>query len=117
MTYPSRTQAEDIGSAIKKIDEWLGKPVVITCNDVTAVQLPQGIDCACHTTGVESVVFNTGIDKMRYAFNPNVHSGYHSYVGGPAVLGASSTTFLNKMPGIPWFFGMEREKDTLRFEQ
>ena len=33
------------------------------------------------------------------------------------MLGASSTTFLNKMPGIPWFSGTAREKDTVRFEQ
>ena len=31
--------------------------------------------------------------------------------------GASGTTFLNKMPGIPWFSGTKREKDTVRFEQ
>ena len=30
---------------------------------------------------------------------------------------ASGTTFLNKMPRLPWFSGMEREKDTVRFEQ
>ena len=35
----------------------------------------------------------------------------------PAVLGASGTTFLNKMPGISWISGTEREKDTVRFEQ
>ena len=29
VTYPSRMWAEDIGSSIKKINEWLGKPVVI----------------------------------------------------------------------------------------
>ena len=45
------------------------------------------------------------------------YSGYHSYAGGPAVLGSSGTTFLNKMPGIAWFSGMEREKDTVRVEQ
>ena len=33
------------------------------------------------------------------------------------MLGASGTTFLNKIPGIPWFSGMEREKDAVRFEQ
>ena len=37
--------------------------------------------------------------------------------GGPTVLGVSGTTFLNEMPGIPWFSGMEREEDTVRFEQ
>ena len=31
--------------------------------------------------------------------------------------GASGTTFLNKMPGIPWFSGTEREKDTAKFDQ
>ena len=62
VTYPSGIQADDIGSAIEKINEWLGKPVVITCDEVTAVQLPQVIEHACHTTGVESVVFNTRLD-------------------------------------------------------
>ena len=31
--------AEEIGVATEKIDNWLGKPVVITCNEVTVVQL------------------------------------------------------------------------------
>ena len=61
-----------------------------------------------HTTGVESVVFNTGVDNMRSDSNPSVHSGYHSYAGGPAVPEASGTTFLNIMSGIPWFSGTER---------
>ena len=42
VTYSSGILAEEIGMAIEMIDEWLGKPVVITCNEVTAVQLPQG---------------------------------------------------------------------------
>ena len=37
VTYSSEILAEEIGSAIEKIDEWLGKPVVITCDEVTAV--------------------------------------------------------------------------------
>ena len=65
VTYPSGIWAEDIGSAIKKINEWLGKPIVITCDEVTAVQLPQVIEHACHSTGVESVVFNTRVDDIR----------------------------------------------------
>ena len=40
-----------------------------------------------------------------------------AYVGSPAVLVASGTTFLSKMPGIPQFPGTEREKDTVRFQQ
>ena len=39
--------AEENGSAIEKIDEWLGKPVVITCDEVTPVQLPQVIEHMC----------------------------------------------------------------------
>ena len=70
VTYPSEIWAEDIGSAIKKINEWLGKPVVVTCDEVTAVQLPQVIKCACHTTGVESVVFNARVNDMRSGSNP-----------------------------------------------
>ena len=71
---------------LKRLIEWLGKPVVITCDKVTTMQLPQVVDCVHHTTGVESVVFNTRLDEMRTDSNPSVHSGYHSYAGGPAVL-------------------------------
>ena len=38
--------AEEIGTAIEKINNWLGKPVVITCDDVTVAQLPHVLDCA-----------------------------------------------------------------------
>ena len=70
-----------------------------------------------NTTGVESVVFNTRLQEMRIDSNPSVHSGYHSYAGRPAVLGASGTTFLNKIPGIPCFSGSEQERNTVQFEQ
>ena len=86
VTYSSGILAEGIGSLFEKINGWLGKPVVITCDEVTAFQLPQVIKSACQTTVVESVVFNTGVDDMRSDFNPSFHSGYHNYVGGPAVL-------------------------------
>ena len=109
VTYSLGILAEEIGSAIEKIDEWLGKPVVITYDEVTTVQLPQVIECACHTTGVESVVFNTRIDEMKSDSNPSVHSN----AGGPSVQGVSGTTFLNKIPRLPWFYGMERERRTL----
>ena len=105
VTYSSGILAEDIGSVIKKINEWLGKPVVITCDEVTAVQLPQVIEHVSHTTGIESVVFNTRLDEIRTDSNPSVHSGYHSYAGSPALLGASGTTFPNTIPGIPCFSG------------
>ena len=52
VTYSSGILADEIWSTIEKIDEWLGKPVVITCDEVTTAQFPQVIECVCHTTGV-----------------------------------------------------------------
>ena len=72
VTYPFNIPFTDIGPAIEKIGEWLCKPLVITCDEVTTVQLPQVIEHVCHTTGVESVVFNTRLDDMRT--NSSVHS-------------------------------------------
>ena len=117
VTYSSVILAKEIGSAIEKIEEWLGKPVVITCDEVTTAQLPQVIEHAHHTMGVESVVFNTRFDDMQSDSNHSVHSGYHGYVGSLAVLGASGTTFLDKIPSIPCFSGTKQEKDSVRFEQ
>ena len=57
--------------------------------------------------GVESVVFNTRIDYMQSDSYESVQRGYHSYAGGPAVLGALGTTILNKIPSIPCFSGTE----------
>ena len=42
-----------LGPIMKKIDEWLGKPVVITCDEVTTAQLPQVIEHAYYTMEVE----------------------------------------------------------------
>ena len=56
--------ADDIGSAIEKIDKWLGKSVIITHDEVTAAQLPEGLEQEHQTTGVESVVFNMGLDEI-----------------------------------------------------
>ena len=64
LTYSSGILAEEIGSAIEKINEWLGKPVVITCDEVTTAELSQVIKFVHCTTGVESVVFNTRIDDV-----------------------------------------------------
>ena len=116
-TYSSGILADEIGSAVEKIEDWLGKAVVITCDEVTTTQLLQVIECAWHTMGVESVVFNTRVDDMQSDSNQSVQSGYHSYAGGPAVPGASGTTILNKIPSIPHFSGTKREKDTVQFEQ
>ena len=35
-TFAAGILAEEIGIAIERIDNWLGKPVVITCDEVTA---------------------------------------------------------------------------------
>ena len=114
VTYSSGILPYEIASAIEKIDEWLGKPVVITCDEVTTAQLLEVIECMCCTMGVESVLFNTRMDNMQSDSN---QSGNHSYTGGPVVLGASGTTILNKIPSIPHFSGAECEKDTVKFEQ
>ena len=37
VTYSSGILAEKIESAIERIDEWLSKHVVITCDEVTAI--------------------------------------------------------------------------------
>ena len=63
-----------LGLPLKKIDEWLGKPVVIICDEVTTAQLPQVIECTHHITGVESVAFNTRVDEMKSDSNSSVHS-------------------------------------------
>ena len=42
--YAAGILAEEIGTAIEKIDNWLGKPVVITWDEVTMAQLPHVLD-------------------------------------------------------------------------
>ena len=44
-TYAVYIFAEKIGTAIEKINNWLGKPVVITCNQATPAQLPHVLEC------------------------------------------------------------------------
>ena len=45
-TFAAGILAEEIGIAIERIDNWLGKPVVITCNGVTRAQLSRVLECA-----------------------------------------------------------------------
>ena len=45
-TFAVGILAEEIGIAIERIDNWLGKPVAITCNEVTVAQLPHVLECA-----------------------------------------------------------------------
>ena len=59
---------------------------------------------------MELVVFKNRVgDDMQTDSVHSVQSGYTSYAGGPAVLGASGTTILKKIPDIPCFLGTERE--------
>ena len=63
-TFAAAILAEEIGTAIEGIDNWLGKPVVITCDEVTMAQLPHVPKCAQHINGVELVVLIT--EQMIY---------------------------------------------------
>ena len=81
------TLADEIGSAIEKIGDWLGKPVVITCGKVTQAQLPGVIKHVQQIRGVESVVFNKRMDDLQSDSIHSVQSGYPGSAGGPAVLG------------------------------
>ena len=64
VTYQSRISAKNVGSTSEKINKWLGKPVVIPCNEVTATQLPKVLECQGHTTGLESMVLNIGLEEI-----------------------------------------------------
>ena len=57
------------------------------------------------------------MDDLYSDLLQSVQSGYHSNAASPAMLGATAPTILNKIPGIPHFSGIEREKDTVQFKQ
>ena len=116
-TYAAGILAEEIKTAIETIDNWLRKPVVIICDEITMAQLPHVLDHVQHTTGVELVVFNCKMDDLHSDLFQSVQSGHHSKAASPTVLGAIGPTILNKIPGIPHFLGTERGKDTVQFKQ
>ena len=86
-TYATDILAEEIGTAIERIDNWLGKPVVIMCDEVTVAELPHMLDCVQHILGVELVVFNHRMDDSHSDFFQSVQSGHHSHVANPTALG------------------------------
>ena len=45
-TYAASILAGEIGAAIEKIKNWLGKLVFITCNEVITAQLPDVLEHA-----------------------------------------------------------------------
>ena len=59
------------------------------------------------------VVFNHRTDDLHSDSLQSVHNGHPR----PVALGAVGHPILNKIPGIPQFFGTEREKNTVQFEQ
>ena len=111
--------AEEIGVAIEKIDNWLGKPVVITCNEVTAwYNFPM---CSnVHNVSVQksdSVVFNPKTDDLHSDSLQTIPNEPHSLMVSPAPLKPVDQPVLNMIPGMPRLSGTEREKDTVQFEQ
>ena len=43
--YAASILAEEIGAAIEKIENCLGKPVVLTCNEVATADLTHILEC------------------------------------------------------------------------
>ena len=116
-TFAASILAEEIGIAIEKIDNWLGKLVVITCNEVTMVQLPHVLKHVHHISGADSVVFHPKTDDLHSDSLQSIPNEPHSLMTSPAPLKTVGQPLLNTIPGIPQFSGTEREKDTVQFEQ
>ena len=57
------------------------------------------------------------MDDLHSDSFQSVQSGHHSHVASPPVVEALGPTILNKIRGIPFFLGTEREKVTVQFEQ
>ena len=87
-TFAVGTLAEEIRTAIEKIDNWLGKPIVITCDEVTMAQLPHVLECARHINGVDSVVFNHRTDDVHSDSLQSVHSGHCNLVTSSVCIGS-----------------------------
>ena len=100
-TYAGDILAEEIETTSEKIDNWLGKPIVIMCDEVTAAQLPPVLKSVWHISGVELVVFNHRLDDLHSDSLQSIHSGHHSPVTSPVALGPVGQPILNKILGIP----------------
>ena len=100
-TFAVGILAEDIGNAIEKIDNWLGKLVVITCNEVTMVQLPHVFEHVQHISGADSVVFNPKKDDLHSDSLQSIPNGPHSLMTSPIPLKPIGQPLLNTIPEIP----------------
>ena len=116
-TFAAGILAEEISVAIEKIDNWLGKPIVITCNEVTMVQLPYALEHVQCISGADLVVFNPKADDLYSDSLQTIPNEPHSLMVSPGPIKPVEQHLLNTIPGMPQFSGTEREKDTVQFEQ
>ena len=100
-TFAAGILAEEIGIAIEKINNWLGKPVVITCDEVTVVQLPHVLKHACHISGADLVVFNPKTDDLHSDSSQTFPNEPHSLMTSPVSLKTVGQPLFNTIPGIP----------------
>ena len=100
-TFATGILAEEIGVAIEKIDNWLGKPIVITCNEVTVVQLPHVLKHVWHISRVDLVVFNPKIDDLHSDMLQIIPNEPHSLMVSLALLKPIDSPLLNMIPGMP----------------
>ena len=97
-TFATGILAEGIGVAIEKISNWLGKPVVITCNEVTGVQLPHVLEHVWHISRADLVVFNPKTDDLHSYFLQTISNEPHSLMVSPAPLKPIAQPLLNTIP-------------------
>ena len=100
-TFAAGNLAEEIGVAIEKIDNWLGKPIVITYSEVTVVQLPHVLEHAWHISRADLVVFNPKTDDLHSDSLQTIPNEPHSLMVSPAPLKPVDQPLLNMLPGMP----------------
>ena len=91
--------------------------MVITCDEVTATQLPHVLRCVQCISGVDLAVCNPKMDDLHSDSLQSVHNGQHNLVTSPVPLRTIGQPILNKIPGILQFSGTEGEKDIVQFEE
>ena len=109
-TFAAGILAEEIGIAIEKFDNWLGKPIVITCSEVTAVKLPHVLECGQHISRADLVVFNPKTDDLHSVSLQTIPNEPCSLMVSPAPLKPIGQPLLNTIPGIPGFLVLKEKK-------
>ena len=95
---------------LKRYNEWLGKSVVITCDDVNATQLPKVLEHEHQATGVESIVFNMGLDEIWTESIPSVCSRYQSYQVAQLCWGHQVPHYLTKYQTYNSFLALNERR-------